>query len=64
MSKWDQFKKKDEESSDTTPHLTMNLRCVVGRNGQTIEQLVEYRNKNSMVVSTEWVEIPTIYQQK
>lgn len=63
MSKWDQFKKKDEDSSDTTPHLTMNLRCVVGRKGQTIEQLVEYRNKNSMVVSTEWVEIPTIYQQ-
>nr|DAD84418.1 MAG TPA: hypothetical protein [Podoviridae sp. ctUS21] len=41
----------------------MNLHLVIRKDGsQRIEQLVEYRNSKGLVVSTEWVEIPVIYE--
>nr|DAV86453.1 MAG TPA: hypothetical protein [Caudoviricetes sp.] len=41
----------------------MNLHLVIHKDGsQRIEQLVEYRNSKGLVVSTEWVEIPVIYE--
>lgn len=67
MSKgWSQFSKKAKEqgAENTTAHLTMNLRCVVYKGEHIIEQLVEHRNSNGMVVTTEWVAIPVIYTQE
>lgn len=62
--KWDKFKKTQEQSEETTAVLTMNLRCVVSLNGNTIEQLIEYRNNKGMLVGSEWVAIPTVYAQE
>ena len=66
MSKWRQAAEKNKaqtEGGDTTPVLTMNLRQVVYNNGKVrIEQLVEHRNKSNMVVDTEWVMLPIIYE--
>lgn len=65
MNKWSKAteKAKKEQGADTTPCLTMNLRTVVKISGAiAIEQLIEYRNNNNMVVNTEWVELPTIYE--
>jgi hypothetical protein len=65
MGKWDKFRKDNKESvEETTPFPTMNLRCVVSQNGQTIEQEIQYRNSKGMVVNSEWVAIPIIYQQE
>lgn len=64
MGKWDKFKKTRDSVEETTPFPTMNLRCVIGQNGQTIEQMIEYRNNKGMVVNSEWVAIPIIYQQE
>ncbi len=65
MSKWRQHAEKQKSrGGETTPNLTMNLRCVLKRDKtQVIEQLVEYRNSNGMVVTTEWVEIPVIFEE-
>lgn len=66
MSKWKQAAEKNKaqtEGGDTTPVLTMNLRQVVNNKGEVrIEQLVEHRNKSNMVVNTEWVTLPIIYE--
>lgn len=62
--KWDKFKKTQEQSEETTAVLTMNLRCVVSLDGNTIEQLIEYRNNKGMLVESEWVAIPTVYAQE
>lgn len=65
MGKWDRFKKSDKESvGETSPFPTMNLRCVISQNGQVLEQMIEYRNSKGMVVNSEWVAIPIIYQQE
>lgn len=67
MSKWRQAAEKNRtqtEGGDTTPVLTMNLRQVVNNKGEVrIEQLVEHRNKANMVVNTEWVTLPIIYEE-
>lgn len=65
MSKWSKFSNTSQSQSEaTTPHLTMNLRQVVTQSGANyFEQLVEYRNKDGMVLNTEWVRVPTIYEQ-
>lgn len=61
-SKWDKLR-KDKGGDVTTPHLTMNLRQVVTvENKVTIEQLVEYKNEHGMVVNTDWIAIPVIYE--
>lgn len=62
--KWDKFKKTQEQSEETTAVTTMNLRCVVSLNGNTIEQLIEYRNNKGMLVGSEWIAIPTVYAQE
>lgn len=62
--KWDKFKKTQEQSEETTAVPTMNLRCVVSLNGNTIEQLIEYRNNKGMLVGSEWIAIPTVYAQE
>lgn len=67
MSKWQKAAEKSrassEKSGDLTPHVTMNLRRVVLRDSTfTFEQMVEYRNNSGMVVKTDWVEIPTLYE--
>lgn len=64
MGDWSKFATAGESKEETTAFPTMNLRCVVGKSGQTIEQMVEYRNNKGMVVSTEWVAIPVVYQQE
>ena len=67
MSKWKQAAEKNKaqtEGGDTTTVLTMNLRQVVNNKGEVrIEQLVEHRNKSNMVVNTEWVTLPIIYEE-
>lgn len=61
-SSWSNFEKK-KTSEGATPHLTMNLRQIVLKDGGvTIEQLVEYRNEKGAIVNTEWVEIPRIME--
>lgn len=61
-SKWDKLR-KDKGGGETTPHLTMNLRQVVtAENKVIIEQMIEYKNEKGMVVSTDWVAIPIIYE--
>lgn len=64
MSKWSKFSNNSQSQSEaTTPHLTMNLRQVVMQSGANyFEQLVEHRNKDGMVLNTEWVRVPTIYE--
>lgn len=66
MSKWKKAAEKNKAQtvgSDITPVLTMHLRHVVNSNGGfRIEQLVEHRNKSNMVVNTEWVTLPIIYE--
>lgn len=65
MSKWGKFaqKAKQEQGGDTTPHQTMNLRQVIKLDGSMrIEQLIEHRNQQGMVVDTEWVEIPRLME--
>lgn len=66
MSNWHSFGKSentDGGSESTTPHPTMNLHVVIRKDGsQRIEQMIEHRNSNGLVVSTEWVEIPVIYE--
>jgi hypothetical protein len=66
VSNWHAFGKKADTnggSENTTPHPTMNLHLVIRKDGsQRIEQLVEYRSSKGLVVSTEWVEIPVIYE--
>lgn len=64
MSNWGKFKKSDTDGGgDTTPHQTMNLRQVVRKDGSIqIEQLIEYRNQQGMVVDTHWTTIPIIME--
>lgn len=66
MSKWSKFAEKNKAQSqggDTTPHQTMNLRQVVKSDGSMrIEQLVEHRNQQGLVVEFNWVEIPVIME--
>ena len=67
MSNWHAFGKKDNAgnggSENTNPHPTMNLHLVIRKDGsQRIEQRIEHRNNKGLVVSTEWVEIPVIYE--
>jgi len=66
VSNWHSFGKSantDGGSESTTPHPTMNLHVVIRKDGsQRIEQMIEHRNSNGLVVSTEWVEIPVIYE--
>ena len=62
--KWDKFKNTQEQSEETTAVPTMNLRRVVSLDGNTIEQLIEYRNSKGMLVSSEWVAIPIVYAQE
>lgn len=64
MSNWSKFRKReDTECGVTTSHLTMNLRQVIRKDGSTsIEQLIEHRNEQGMVVNTEWVAIPVIME--
>lgn len=66
MNRWSKFaeKVKQDQSVETEPRLTMNLRVVKKVDGSTtVEQLVEYRNQKGMIVNTEWVEVPTIMEQ-
>lgn len=66
MSNWHSFGKSSEQArgEDTsTPHPTMNLRLVHRKDGSvSVEQMVEYRNSTGLVVDTEWVAIPVIYE--
>lgn len=62
MSKWSKFSDK-QTKEELTLHLTMNLRQVIRKdNSIRIEQMVEYRNQQNMVVQTEWVVIPVIME--
>lgn len=66
MSNWHSFGKSSDQAKGgetSTPNPTMNLRLVYRKDGGTsIEQLIEYRNSNGLVVDTEWVAIPVIYE--
>lgn len=65
VSKWSKFAKhtQDESRGESKPHLTMSLRQVVKMNGTIqIEQLIEHRTQQGMVVQTEWVAIPVIIE--
>lgn len=65
VSKWSKFAKhtQDESRGESKPHLTMSLRQVVKMNGSIqIEQLIEHRTPQGMVVQTEWVAIPVIIE--
>lgn len=63
MTDWGEFAKQMRRGGDDlTPHPTMSLRaiCDTRKNIIAIEQLVEYKNAQSQVVDTAWIEIPTI----
>lgn len=66
MSDWHKFGKSYNEAKGgetSTPNPTMNLRLVHRKDGsESIEQMVEYRNSTGLVVDTEWVAIPVIYE--
>lgn len=68
MSNWHAFGKKENSANggkSSTPVTTMNLRCVIRKDGsKVIEQMVEYRDSNGLIVGTDWVAIPVIYEQK
>ena len=63
MNRWQKAKQNSTAQQETSPYPTMHLRQVVHTDGRrSIEQLVEYRNAQNQVVTTTWVEIPTIYE--
>lgn len=59
---WGKFAEQQRnQGEDTTPHPTMSIRQVIKESGEIrIEQLIEHRTNQGMVVNTEWVEIPVI----
>lgn len=67
-SNWHAFGKKansDNGGKTSTPVTTMNLRCVIHKDGrQVIEQMIEYRDSNGLIAGTDWVAIPVIYEQE
>lgn len=66
MSDWHSFGKSSDQAKGvdvSPPNPTMNLRLVHRRDGSvSVEQMVEYRNSTGLVVDTEWVAIPVIYE--
>lgn len=66
MSNWHSFGKSSDQAKGgetSTPNPTMNLRLVYRKDGSvSVEQMVEYRSSTGLVVDTEWVAIPVIYE--
>ena len=63
-SNWHRFGKSANEKTGggLSPALTPHLRYVILESGERVlEQMVEYRNDNGLVVGNEWVPIPVIY---
>lgn len=61
-SKWGKFTKTSNKVS-TTSRVTMSLRMCKRKDGEVVvQQLIEHVDDNGLIVTTEWVEIPTVYE--
>lgn len=61
-SKWGKFTRTSNKVS-TTSRVTMSLRMCKRKDGEVVvQQLIEHVDDNGLIVTTEWVEIPTVYE--
>lgn len=66
-SNWHRFGKRADKitGGGLSPTLTPHLRYVIQESGeQVLEQMIEYRNENGLIVGHDWVAIPVVYKQE